>query len=69
MGIRLPECALPVLSVHILPHYTVPSLSVASYANTCTHVMTAVMTITMVTFANTFIVCTHYKNRKLEALA
>ena len=67
MGIVSSECATPVLTAHYRPHYTAPSMSVASYASISTHVMIAVTTIAMVTFASTFTVCTHYKGRNLQA--
>ena len=67
MGILSPECAPPVPSAHFPPHYTAPSMSVVSYASISTHVMIAVTTIAMVTFASTFTVCIHYKGRNLQA--
>jgi len=45
-----------------------PSLSVASYVSTCMHVITAVMTIAMVTSASTYTVYTHCKSNNLETL-
>ena len=67
MGILSPECAPPVPSAHFPPHYTAPSMSVASYASICTHVTIAATTIATVTSVSTSIVCTHYKGRNLLA--
>ena len=51
MCILSPECnSAPVPSAHFPPHYTAPSMSVASYVSISTHVMITITTIAMVTF-------------------